>query len=201
MKPLDLNIDLSERPWPDDTSHVFVPGEPSRRVAWIPNSAAQWHCYAHGYKEAAERLYESWLSISDDNLIFPLVFLYRHYVELRLKELLQSSEQLLGLPQGWQSDHDIAKLWSHLESYLVEIFPDESEIDLQNSARLLRELAEGDPFSFHFRYPESKKGKEHLKDLERLDVVSFVDAIRKLSAFLDGASMAISVYQDNSNSI
>ena len=201
MAPLDLNIDLSKLPWPDASSRVFVAGEPSRRVAWIPNSAAQWHCYAHGYKEAAERLYESWKTLSDDNLVFPLVFLYRHYVELRLKELLQTAERFLGLPRGWQSDHDIANLWTRLAGLLPRIFPDEPEADLNNADRLVRELADGDPYSFHFRYPESKKGQQHLENLERLDVVSFMDAMGRLSAFLDGASMALSVYTEHAESL
>jgi len=201
MDPLNLQIDLTQLPWPNKTSHVFLQGEASRRVVWIPKDTAQWHRYAHGYKEAADRVYESWIALSDDSLVFPLVFLYRHYVELRLKELLQSAERFLGLPQDWQSDHDIANLWCHLSQFLPKIFPDEPKADLKNAGRLLHELAEGDPFSFHFRYPENKKGQKHLEDLERLDVVSFVEAMRRLSAFLDGASMALSVYSDNPGTI
>ena len=201
MDPLNLQIDLTQLPWPNASSHVFLRGEPSRRVAWIPKDAAQWHRYACGYREGAERVYESWIALSDDSLVFPIVFLYRHYVELRLKELLQSAERFLDLPRAWQSSHKIADLWGHLSKLLPEIVPDEPEVDLQNAERLLKELAEGDPLSFHFRYPESISGQKHLEDLERLDMVSFVDAMRRLSAFLDGASMALSVYSDNRGTI
>jgi len=201
MDYLNLQIDLKQLPWPDETSHVFLRGDPSRRVAWIPNDAAQWHRYASGYKEAGERVYESWVALSDDSLVFPIVFLYRHYVELRLKELLQSAESYLDLPRSWRSDHDIGVLWGHLARLLPEIFPDEPAADLQNAGRILHELAEGDPFSFHFRYPETTKGKKHLEDVERLDIASFVDAMRRLSTFLDGASMALSVYTGNQKTI
>jgi len=201
MDPLNLHIGLTQLPWPNETSHVFLRGEPSRRVAWIPNDAAQWHRYACGYKEAAERVYESWVALSDDSLVFPIVFLFRHYVELRLKELMQSAENFLDLPSAWQSNHNIAELWENLSLLLPKIFPDEPQVDLENTGRLLRELAEGDPYSFHFRYPENKKGQQYLEDIERLDVVSFTDAMRRLSAFLDGASMALSVYTENQRTI
>ena len=201
MDHLNLQIDLSQLPWPDENSHVFLRGEPSRRVAWIPKDPAQWHRYACGYKEAAERVYESWVALSDDSLVFPIVFLYRHYVELRLKELLQSAERYLDLPREWQSNHKIGELWGCLNQLLPQIFPDEPEADLQNAGRLVRELAQGDPLSFHFRYPESKDGRQHLENLERLDIVSFADAMRRLSAFLDGASMALSVYTENQGTI
>lgn len=192
----NLQVDLAQMPWPDDNSHVFVRGESGRRVVWLPKDAAQWHRYACGYKEAAERVYESWVVLSDDSLVFPIVFLYRHYVELRLKELLHSAERYLDLARGWEANHDIRTLWEHLGCLLPEIFPNESEANLKSAGRLLLELAKVDPFSFQFRYPESTRGQKHLDDFDRLDVVSFIDAMRRLSAFLDGASMALSVYTE-----
>lgn len=200
MPAVDLSLDISKLPWPDDTTHVFSPGLPNPNVAWIPQTAGQWHLYAEGYREAAERVYESWRAQRLDYLVFPLVFLYRHYVELRLKELLQSAEQLLELPRDWKCNHQIENLWRELKPLLRRIAPGEPERDLQNAERLIIELATGDPYSFEFRYPETKEGRRHLADRERLDIVNFCDALRKLSGFLDGASMQISVYlQDRPN--
>jgi hypothetical protein len=62
------------------------------------------------------------------------------------------------------------------------------------------ELSVHDPISFEFRYPENTEGKRHLADMERLDVVNFYTAMSQLSAFLDGASMSISVYLDEKRS-
>ncbi len=46
--------------------------------------------YVVGYKEAADSLVDSIANQkgSADSLIFPIVFLYRHYIEIRLKSLL-----------------------------------------------------------------------------------------------------------------
>jgi hypothetical protein len=200
MPELDLNIDTSQLAWPDETTHVFQPAGANPNVAWIPQTVGQWHLYAEGYREAAERVYESWRAQRLDYLVFPLVFLYRHYVELRLKQLLQSSARLLELPRDWQCNHQIDNLWHVLAPLLRRISPDGRERDLQNAERLVIELATRDPYSFEFRYPETREGRRHLADLERLDVVKFCDAMRKLSGFLEGASMQISVYlQDRPN--
>jgi hypothetical protein len=197
MDDLKLNIDLSKLPWLDNFTRIFQPGEPSRRLAWIPQDPCQWHRYAEGYREAAERVYASWGALSDDCLIFPLVFLYRHYVELRIKELLQSAILHLDLPIDWKRSHDIASLWRVLSPLLRQAFPDEPELDLRNAERLIQELAARDSLASEFRYPETKEGKRNLEDLERIDVVCFIDAMRKLAAFLDGASVALSVCTEN----
>jgi hypothetical protein len=196
MTNTDLNIDLTNRPWPDDTTSVFREGKPSRNLAWIPQTAAQWHSYADGYNEAAERLYQSWCELSYDHLVFPMVFLYRHYTELRLKELLQSVAQLLDLPKDWKCSHHIDDLWRRLRPLLQQAAPDESERDFNNAERLIYELASRDSISQEFRYPEDRDGRRHLTELQRLDVSNFFTAMRQLSAFLDGASMAVSVYRD-----
>jgi hypothetical protein len=187
-------------PWPDDCTHVFRAGEGSRNLAWIPQSPEQWNLYAVGYREAGERLYQSWCTTGHDFLIYPIVFLFRHYTELRLKELLQAAFDLLDLPAEWKRIHRLDDLWDHLRPFLSRIEPEGSERDLDNAERLLRELAERDPISVEFRYPEDIKGKRHLADLACIDVVNFFNAMSQLSSLLDGASMAISVYLQDKRS-
>lgn len=110
---------------------------------------------------------------------------------------MQSAAQLLELPRDWQCNHQIENLWRVLKPLLRRISPHEPERDLQNAERLIVELATRDPNSFEFRYPETKEGRRYLADLERLDVVNFCDAMRRLSGFLEGASMQVSVYLQN----
>jgi hypothetical protein len=61
---------------------------------WM-NACLNWYhdpteLYIVGYKEAADSLVDSIANRkgSADSLIFPIVFLYRHYVEIRLKSLI-----------------------------------------------------------------------------------------------------------------
>src|SRR5436190_12574440 len=171
MSELSINLDLTKLPWPDDNTCVFRAGDPSLDLAWIPQTAAQWHFYATGYREAAEHLYRCWCSSRHDFLIFPLVFLFRHSIELRLKELSQSAADLLDLPPDWHRNHRIDHLWHRLKPLLRRIEPEGSEPDLDNAQRLMLELAARDPISMEFRYPEDRDGKRHLAHLQRIDVV------------------------------
>jgi hypothetical protein len=123
MSELTLNLDSVNFPWPDDTTCAFRPGDPSLDLAWIPQTSDQWEFYATGYREAADRLYESWRATRHDFLIFPLVFIFRHYTELRLKELSQSAAELLDLPPDWRCNHRIDDLWRRLRPLLQRIEP------------------------------------------------------------------------------
>lgn len=193
-----LDLDLSKMPWPDDTTQVFRAGGTVSSLAWHPTTPRQWHLYAEGYRDAAEQLYATWQASKGcpDYIIFPMVFLYRHYVELRLKELLQAADSLLELPRDWQCDHNLDYLWNLLRPRLAQISPSEPDRDSQNAGRLIAELSARDKTSFAFRYPVDKSGNSNTRDLDHLDVDNFVRAMRQLAAFLDGASMAISVYLD-----
>jgi hypothetical protein len=196
MPELDLNINLSKRPWPDDTTCVFRAGDPTTDLEWIPQTRSQWDRYAGGYKEAADRVYRSWRKMSEDAMVFPLVFLYRHYVELRIKEVLQSVAQLLDLPKDWKCSHHVDDLWLRLRPLLQRAAADQPARDFDNAERLIFGIARRDPISQEFRYPEDSDGKRFLADMQRLDVVNFYTAMQQLSAFLEGASMAVSVYLD-----
>jgi hypothetical protein len=120
---------------------------------------------------------------------------------LRLKGLLQSVHYLLDLPKDWKCSHHIDDVWRRLRPLLQRAAPHEPERDFNNAERLLLELGRRDPISQQFRYPEDRDGKRHLAELQRLDVVNFFTAMGQLSAFLDSASMAISVYLDAKRSV
>lgn len=64
------------------------PGEKRLFAGWM---VGQWQWYPDAYKQAADKLVNqieghSW----EDRLIFPVIFLYRHFVELKLKYLIGS---------------------------------------------------------------------------------------------------------------
>lgn len=197
-----LEIDLTKLPWPDDTTKVFRAGGNNWSLIWHPTTPTQWHIYAEGYHTAAENLYALWKAsrCCPDYLVFPMVFLYRHYVELRLKELIQAADSLLELPRDWQCNHNLVDLWNLLRPRITQIWPDEPERDSKNAGRLISELSAHDKTSSVFRYPVDTRGNSTIAELEHLDVDNFFLAMRQLAGFLDGASMAISIYLDEQTS-
>jgi hypothetical protein len=69
----------------------------------------KWDYYATGYKSAADVLVDNALT-SRSNLdihVFPIVFLYRQYLELRLKELVTSGRALVDRPAEQKPNHKL----------------------------------------------------------------------------------------------
>ena len=115
------------------------------------------NAYAVGYKRAADFLVErvSQERRHQDTLVYPIAFLYRQYLELRLKELIHNGNMLLDIPLMEKNlHHGIDKLWEQCRDILEKIHPNEntegynqilcmkgksvSYVDLPNSTRTRR---------------------------------------------------------------
>src|ERR1700730_3457521 len=57
---------------------------------------AEFFTYSRAYLEAADRLVQTIDEYSPDELTLPIVFLYRHYIELILKELVRAGNEKYG---------------------------------------------------------------------------------------------------------
>ena len=92
----------------------------------IFTSDEDWHCnaclnwsddalelYVLGYKMAADSLVAQIIETGryQDSLVFPVCFLYRQYIELRLKEVIRSGRRLLDEPGAFPQHHKIQHLW------------------------------------------------------------------------------------------
>lgn len=74
--------------------------------------------YAEGYRRAGQLLVEASLSepaIEGDRLVFPALFLYRHALELKLKNCLARGFSYLGDSSVPDNTHDLMRLWNDLE--------------------------------------------------------------------------------------
>lgn len=68
------------------THTKYTKTDPSRN-AWLHNTS--WVVYAEGFKRAAEILIENVSNTFEKNtVIFPILALFRQYVELTLKEII-----------------------------------------------------------------------------------------------------------------
>lgn len=117
--------------------------------------------YTTAYKEAAEKLVKEVVSSHrhQDTLVYPIVFLYRQYIELRLKEIIRSGRKFLDEPGDFPTTHRIHELWSSAKIIIKKILENEEEKpDFEFVEHVLAEFSNYDPESFSFRYPTDKKG-------------------------------------------
>ncbi len=94
--PLDLNFDF---PWPQKGDTLLTSnGDASYLVRTLAGEG--WETYVSAYRMAAEALFDRThdMTLSINWLVFPVVFLYRHYLELRLKSLAWDGNAMDGRP-------------------------------------------------------------------------------------------------------
>lgn len=158
--------------------------------------------YATAYKEAAEKLVEEVVNSTRhlDTLVYPIVFLYRQNIELRLKEIIREGRKLLEEQGEFPKHHRIHELWPIAKTIIEKVFENrEGKPDFGFVEHVLAEFSVYDPESFSFRYPTDKKGNNPLAGLTHINIRHLAETISRLAEILDGASVGISVYRDWKN--
>lgn len=111
-----------------------------------------WDDYAFGYRRAVEVMLASANAQEDlDILVYPIVWLSRHAVEVALKGLVVACREELDTPQWFKKIHQLTPLWAMVEKLLRELHPTEDFAELK---RRIDCLSEFDPDGIRFRYPE-----------------------------------------------
>jgi hypothetical protein len=143
----------------------------------------EWGFYADGYKRAADIIVDQVDGDApDDILILPIIFLYRHYVEVKLKDVIIGLDRLSGTHMGKGfGTHNLISLWSYLKSHLdcIRTEPGNKEI-LPALDSLIAELATLDPDSFHFRYPYDKTLQQEMQLPHSLSMNHFKETMEKI---------------------
>lgn len=159
------------------------------------------HAYAEGYRDAADLVVEGVLDNPQDlssrvsYLVFAVVFLYRQYLELRLKEIILLGSQLYSpQPQGFPRHHKIAELWSHARPFLERLAPNGPHDDLDAVEACVNEFSALDPKGIAFRYPVDLTGNRTLsQDWMVINLRHLALTMSKIANLLDDSSEAILV--------
>lgn len=172
-----------------DTTGVFTPGRACRGSACLTFPRGL-NLYAYGYRAAAEQLVAHVLELGarQDYMVYPICFLYRQYLELQLKALIQEGSLLLENDPPPTFHHDLTKLWCHTRKVLCEFWPG---TDLGCIERFLSAFADLDPNSETFRYPEDRRGHDPLLGLSYINLESLAEEFTRVADMLEGAGIEI----------
>jgi hypothetical protein len=173
-----------------------------------------WVNYIIGYKDAADILVEyiktTGKSLDRDLLAFPIVFLYRQYVELQLKMLIRDSYRLLGKSEDdilkiiINCKHRIDLLWKHFRTLSEKEWPEVDKSTLSAIEDFINQFCKIDPISIEFRYPIRKNGTDTLDNLDIFNINHLSDIVKSIGKFLggihDGISVQIEIIRDHDES-
>ena len=108
-----MNILEEEIRYPEKGDKFFIEDGNPDEIAMLHKSFQDFGGYGDSYQNGAINLIDSALKNKDyrDYNIYPAVFLIRHYLELRLKELILGINYINNSSKEYPKNHDIQMLW------------------------------------------------------------------------------------------
>ena len=178
---------LLSKPAPEAIIACISPFRSFDVLAWAYSDAA---------KMLAKHIDEDGFYI--DIAVHPLCFLYRHSLELRLKQLVWDGRQLLGEDGRLKeicSSHKLLPLWREANKIMQVVW---AEVEIPDEIQMLNELVEWfescDPTSVGFRYPFTANLEPTLPGQTRINITRLFEIMEATGSFLTGATTAISHY-------
>jgi hypothetical protein len=190
--------------------HFFESNSPHGNVVFNFRGRAinDLSAFAAGYHEAGKTLVSKMESAASyrDYEGYPILFLYRHALELYLKAIVYRGAQLLGLiseekphTEKLLTSHKLTRLLPTIEAIFraVEWEWDFKLIGLRSFddfADLIKEIEKIDPQSYCFRYPVNTTGEAALPQHFVVNVVTFG---KKMDSVLELLSGTVTGLQDH----
>lgn len=167
---------------------------------WQRISDEGFHVKVMGYSEVIDYIYQN-QSISNEDKLYPLIFMFRNTIELCLKRLFYSRVEN-GVPlkifYSKRKSHYIKKdLWKNVKPVIVKYANDSGEdlttIDIVEN--LLDEINTLDKNGDKFRYPTSYS-LEYRFDNRKLDIGNVYVYLKAIVSFLDGCDSMLDAIAD-----
>ena len=182
--------------YPEKGDKLFEEKGSENEIAWLQKMFQEFGSYATGYQFGALKLIDLALGKDQrerDFLVYPIVFLIRHYIELRLKELIQGLNYCIEQDKKFSSGHRIDLLWKEFKSKYKEIGEDVCNEHFKTIDEIIAEMSTIDPISMAFRYPVDKQGNT-VQKLEHINLSNLRETFIRMAFVFDGVAMQIAHY-------
>jgi hypothetical protein len=177
--------------------------------------ADNWAKYISGYKDAADILVDKIINDRSiqDHLSLPIIYLYRHCIELSLKLIIRYGYELYDIKENYEEIHTLDKLWKVCREIIEKAWPKEQKyVEILNATGIIiNDLSKIDPSGQETRYPERKTIKNKKKSqknniievardrrltmegISKINLKNMKEVIEKLYIFLGDMADAISI--------
>ena len=205
-----FNLDIPERP--DRSLKLYEAGNNWMQDGYVykikSGSENIWHMYASGYLEATIKLIEiaKKEEFTYDTFGYPIFYLFSHYLELRMKDIINTANPLIGEAGGYPKGHNLNTLWETCKEILKGIlgwdeYKDlgkETREDYETIDRIIKKIAMNEQAQ-QFRYPVDTSGKPFLAEdsIHVFNIDIFSDVVDWLSMMIEGFSSDIDEYWEH----
>ncbi len=174
------------------TSMLLKKGEDWRENACLNFLPDHSDGYVWGYKEAADYLASHASENNKQDLfIYPMMFLYRHYLELRFKVIIIRGKELIGESGSFPHTHKLSELWSQSKAILQKIWNQEIAADFVLVEKIVNDFEQMDSRAEAFRYPMSRAGDKYLADVKHINIEIVARGIGEVAGLLESAYAGI----------
>jgi hypothetical protein len=156
-------------------------------VAHLRGTENAGFAYSQGYRIAAQVMAQRVREASRWEaafLVFPVAFLYRHHIELMLKDLIVTGSFLANKELTPEERHHLKRhrldaLWMVLKP-IVKSEGSLPKDDIEGINHYINVLTQVDPESQSFRYALSSKNEPSLDSIPYINIEVFVEAMERL---------------------
>lgn len=162
--------------------------------------------FAKGYRFAANSLAKELIDMGSfpDYKAYPIVFLYRHALELHLKNIIYRIGKLLffkreeDIDNKLYNNHKLVDLSGKVENILTKVFPEDQELHqlLKEVMSVAKEFAEIDIDSYGYRYPINTSGRHSTKPNQIVNLRSLATHMDNLLEQLEVIDFGLNIETD-----
>jgi len=210
--------DLEEFRWPKKGDNPFKVKDGNRMspawisLGWLASMQPSETIYAEAFKRAGDKLVDSLCQpenrMPSDIYFMPITYLYRHSLEIQLKEIIKLGLRLRLIEKDKKvsealEKHGLHNLWNHARR-VIEAFwprssiPDNAKNDVDNTEKIILEFHKIDMTGQSLRYPQDKRGNYSLKGApEAVELTQIKNVFKAVYNFLGGCGSGLSDAIDN----
>lgn len=171
---------------------IFGPNQSWRNNAYVE---PDWLAYVLGYREAADSIVENAEELGVDLLVYPVMFLYRHYLEIGLKYDLIVLKRYFREPSKLPTHHRLDMLWQEVRSLSEREWNSEEHTQYYDAVEdRIKEFQKVDEESYSFRYPVTKKNLSSLSNVPDvygtgkaiINLIQVKEVVHEMAMFIEG---------------
>ena len=174
--------------------------------SWRDNAFVEpdWLAYMLGYREAADIIVDQAQEFGVDLVVYPVMFLYRHYLEISLKYIFIVLRRYFEDSSDLPVHHKLDVLWNDVRSLMEREWNSTDYKDYYDAIEArITEFHIVDEGSYSFRYPVTKNDTSSLVNLPHptgagspsINLMQVKEVIHEIAAFLEGTVDMVDSYQ------
>lgn len=153
------------------------------------NGCSDFETYALGYFDAAKLILKQVLDphkcLIQDQLVYPILFNFRHGIELSLKHISKSlTRSGITVSEFDNNTHDLQKLWSRFTKQAKQ---DRRLLTIADQLTpAIEQIHEADPLAQEFRYSEKRDGFPSLEGRKIVDLATVYQLLEYTVSHFNG---------------